>query len=264
MDHYGGVSQLAKLMPIGHFYDHGVPPRYGDDPQNFPRLIAAYRAAGGDHSRVLKPGDSIKLRQDPTRRLPRITLRCMAANGHVVDEAKHPATDGCPAHPAKPADPSDNARSLALRLDYGDFRFWAGGDLTWNVEHRLVCPTDRVGPVSLYLTDHHGLNQSNNPALVQALHPRVAVMNCGAVKGGDVETTAALRAVPGIEAIYQSHRVLRYQDEGNAPAERIANEKAECQGVPIVAEVEPDGKSFEMRVGWGSQPRRFEARPPGS
>jgi competence protein ComEC len=261
MDHYGGVGQLAKLMPIGRFYDHGVPPHYADDPQNFPRLYAAYRSAGGSKSRILKPGDTIKLRQDPTRHLPAVTLRCMAANGHVIDESKHPAEDGCPAHPAKPADPSDNARSLAVRLACGDFRFWAGGDLTWNVEHRLVCPTDRVGPVSLYLTDHHGLNQSNNPALVQAVHPRVAVMNCGAVKGGDIETTAALRSVPGIEAIYQSHRVLRYQDEGNAPAERIANEKEDCQGVPIVAEVEPDGKSFEMRVGWGGQPHRFEARP---
>ena len=126
-------------------------------------------------------------------------------------------------------DTSDNANSLALRLDYGDFRFWAGGDLTWNIEHRLVCPVNRVGAVSLYLTDHHGLNQSNNPALVQALRPRVAVMNCGAVKGGDVETTATLRATPSIEAIYQSHRVHRYHDEGNAPAERIANAGA---GVP--------------------------------
>src|SRR5262249_48330473 len=161
----GGVARLAKLMPIDYFYDHGVPVPYNDDPQNFPRLIAAYRAAGGSHSRILKPGDQIPLRQDPTGTLPRITLRCLVSNGHVIDEAAHPAQDGCAAHPAKPTDTSDNARSLGVRLDDGDFSFWAGGDLTWNIEHRLVCPTNRIGPVSLYLTDHHGLNQSNNPAL---------------------------------------------------------------------------------------------------
>src|SRR5262249_35746859 len=153
-------------------------------------------------------------------------------------------------------DSSDNANSLALRLDYGDFRFWAGGDLTWNVEHRLACPVNRVGAVSLYLTDHHGMNLSNNPALIQALKPRVAVMNCGAEKGGDIETTGALRSTPSVMAIYQSHRVTRYHDEGNAPPEQVANSDPECRGVPIVAEVAPDGRSFEMRVGWNGPPRR--------
>ena len=181
LDHYGGVGRLVKLMPIDHFYDHGIPEQSLDDPANFPRLIAAYRAAGGDHSQTLKPGDEVPLRQDPSGGLPRITLRCMAANGHVPDEEAHPPVDGCDAHPSHAKDTSDNANSLALRLDYGDFSYWAGGDLTWNIEHRLVCPLNRIGSVSLYLTDHHGLNQSNNPALVQVLHPRVAVMNCGAV-----------------------------------------------------------------------------------
>jgi beta-lactamase superfamily II metal-dependent hydrolase len=263
MDHYGGVGRLAKLMPIGHFYDHGIPERSIDDPANFPHLIAAYRAAGGGHSQTLKPGDQIPLRQDPTGRTPRITLRCMAANAHVVDEERYPPVDGCEAHPARAKDTSDNANSLALRLDYGEFSFWAGGDLTWNIEHRLACPVNRVGTVSLYLTDHHGMNLSNNPALIQALRPRVAVMNCGAVKGGDVETTAALRATPSVEAIYQSHWVTRYHEEGNAPAERIANPDPECQGVPIVAEVALDGRTFEVRVGWSGRPHRFDSRPAG-
>jgi beta-lactamase superfamily II metal-dependent hydrolase len=261
MDHYGGLGQLAKLMPVDHFYDHGIPDQFPEDTANFPRLIAAYRAAGGGHSQTLKPGDEVPLRQDPNGRLPRISLRCFAANGHVLDEADHTPADGCERHPAKPKDISDNANSLALRLDYGDFSLWTGGDLTWNIEHRLVCPVNRVGAVSLYLTDHHGLNQSNNPAIVQALQPRVAVMNCGAVKGGDIETTKALRSTPSIEAIYQSHRVTRYREEGNTAPELIANSDPDCQGVPIVAEVAPDSRAFSVRVGWGGKPRQFSSRP---
>jgi competence protein ComEC len=261
MDHYGAVGQLAKQMPIGHFYDHGIPAQSLDDPANFPRLIAAYRAAGGDHSVTLKPGDEIRLRQEPGGRLPRITLRCLAANALVMGEGAQPGPDGCEKHPAKPVDTSDNANSIAVRLDYGEFRFFSGGDLTWNVEHRLACPANRVGPVSLYLTDHHGLNQSNNPALVRALWPRVVVMNCGAAKGGDLETTTTLRATPSVEAIYQVHRVVRYGSEGNVPAERIANMQPECRGVPVVVEVLPQSGSFQVRVGWGGAPHYFRSRP---
>jgi competence protein ComEC len=261
MDHYGGTQQLAKRIPIGRFYNRGIPNQSADDPDHFPRLIAGYREAGGARSIILKPGDEIPLRQDASGRLPRVRLRCLVSNGKVIDEAKHTAADGCDAHPAKPEDPSDNARSVGVRLDYGDFSMWAGGDLTWNIEHRLVCPVNRVGPVSLYLTDHHGLNQSNNPALVHALWPRVAVMNCGAAKGGDIEATRAMRSSPGLQAIYQVHRVVRYGAEGNAPADMIANRDEACQGLPVVAEVAPDGTSFQVRAGWDGRPRRFVSRP---
>ena len=34
------------------------------------------------------------------------------------------------------------------------------GDLTWNGELDLMCPTNRIGTVDLYLTSHHGLAKS--------------------------------------------------------------------------------------------------------
>ena len=59
-------------------------------------------------------------------------------------------------------------------LTYGRFRTIDLGDLTWNGELDLMCPTNRIGTVDLYLTSHHGLEKSGSPALVQALRPRVA------------------------------------------------------------------------------------------
>ncbi len=44
-DHYGGVEELSKRLPIRHYYDHGVPDSLADDPANFPLLIAAYKKA---------------------------------------------------------------------------------------------------------------------------------------------------------------------------------------------------------------------------
>ena len=91
--------------------------------------------------------------------------------------------------------------------------------------------------------------------------PRVAVMNCGAAKGGDIEATRAMRSSPGLQAIYQVHRVVRYGAEGNAPADMIANRDEACQGLPVVAEVAEDGTSFEVRAGWDGHSRRFVSRP---
>src|SRR5260221_5212824 len=36
MDHWGGVAELAKLVPIVHFYDHGRVKELPDDKSNFP------------------------------------------------------------------------------------------------------------------------------------------------------------------------------------------------------------------------------------
>jgi competence protein ComEC len=36
------------------------------------------------------------------------------------------------------------------------------GDLTWNKEQELVCPSNLLGTVDVYLTTHHGLAQSGS------------------------------------------------------------------------------------------------------
>src|SRR5207249_1764740 len=106
----------------------------------------------------------------------------------------------------QPEDRTDNARSLGFLLSYGGFRFLDLGDLTWNVEYKLVAPTDKVGAVDVYQVTHHGLDNSSNPVLVRTVSPRVAVFNNGAKKGGHPSVTATLRRLPEIQAIYQMHR----------------------------------------------------------
>jgi hypothetical protein len=87
----------------------------------------------------------------------------------------------------------DNGESAGFVLTYGRFRTVDLGDLTWNGELDLMCPTNRIGTVDLYLTSHHGLEKSGSPALVQALRPRVVVMNNGTRKGGTPEAFAGCR-----------------------------------------------------------------------
>jgi competence protein ComEC len=116
----------------------------------------------------------------------------------------------------------DNGDSAGFVLSYGRFRTVNLGDLTWNGELDLMCPTNRIGTVDVYLTSHHGLEKSGAPALVHALAPRVAVMNNGTRKGGTPDAFAVLHASPGLEDLWQLHWSYNAMLE-NAPAMFIAN-----------------------------------------
>jgi hypothetical protein len=129
----------------------------------------------------------------------------------------------CEGYTAKAADATENARSVGMLLTYGRFRMLDLGDLTWNKEHDLVCPANLLGTVDVYLTTHHGLDQSGLPALVHAVRPRVAIMNNGARKGGSVEAWTAVRRSPGLEDLWQLHYAVTSDAQHNAPEPFIAN-----------------------------------------
>jgi beta-lactamase superfamily II metal-dependent hydrolase len=261
-DHYGGVGRLAKLLPIHHYYDRGIPDKLEEDPKDFPRLIAAYRAASGGKSRTLKPGDTIGLKRTEGGLTPR--LLCVCGAGKVL-----PDKEGAAENPlakevkAKPKDTTDNANSLGFLLSFGGFRFLDLGDLTWNVEHKLVSPTDKLGKVDVYQVTHHGLDISNNTALIRTVSPRVAVFNNGARKGCHPSVTTTLRRLPEIKAIYQLHRNLTVGAQENTDPAYIANPDEKCQGESIHLAVTADGRSYAVTVGSKGKPRRYETRAAG-
>jgi competence protein ComEC len=261
LDHYGGVDRLSKLLPIHQFHDHGIPEELAEDKKNFPFLIRAYRQASGGKSRRLKAGDEVPLKQADGA--PPVRLLCVCADGNVLpDRAGFPLNAAAAVHKPKEVPPSDNDRSLGFLLSFGNWRFLDLGDLTWNVEHKLVHPTDKLGQIDVYQVTHHGLDNSNNPVLIDTVRPRVAIFNNGARKGGHPAVTAALRRVPGIQAIYQLHRNVTVGAQENTDPEFIANPDEKCKGEGIRLSVAADSKSYSVTVGQAGKARRYDTREP--
>jgi len=246
-DHLGGVPALAKLIPIRSYYDHGLPQTIAADMQA--EFIEAYKQTTQGKSIRLKPGDEIKL-QRSTKYLPPIDVRVIASGGLVLGEQSiAPQIRPCGENfEAKAEDTSDNVNSIAILLTFGRFKFFDGGDLTWNIENRLVCPKNLIGAVDVFQVDHHGVDSSNNPTMVRAIQPRVAIIDDGPRKGAEPNTFATLTQSPQIEAIYQLHRNLRTADKDNAMAGYIANEEEACQGNFIKLSVGPDTKSYTVSI----------------
>jgi competence protein ComEC len=257
-DHVGGIPALSKLIPIRNYYDHGLPATLTPDIQ--PEFIEAYRQTVQGKSVTLKPGDEIKLSQGKIKQPTMV--RVIAANGIVLGEQPGaPQIKPCGANFQPQAeDKTDNVNSVGILLNFGSFKFFDGGDLTWNIEDRLVCPKNLIGTVDLYQVDHHGTDSSNNPTLIQALKPRVAVIDSGPRKGAEVNTFATLKSVPAIEAIYQIHRNVQTTANDNAPPDYVANDDEACQGEFIKVSVNPDGRSYSVSIPGKKIIRNYQVR----
>jgi beta-lactamase superfamily II metal-dependent hydrolase len=235
-DHVGGVPQLADRMKVGTFVDHG--PNTEDarvTKEDYTDYVKVLQRVPIQHL-VVKPGDTLPLKG--------ATVQVLTAAGEHIQS---PLAGGgkpnpfCEKSPQREIDSTENAQSLGILLTYERFRFLDMGDLTWNKELELMCPANPIGTVSVYLTSHHGLNQSGSPALVDAIHPQVAIMNNGARKGGSPDAWQIVKDSPGLEDLWQVHYSMEGGKEHNAPDNFIANVDEHCEGKYLQLTAKGDG-----------------------
>jgi competence protein ComEC len=248
-DHAGGVVDLAGKIPIKNFVDHGPS---AEETLNVPKNYAAYLTVRGEGKHILaRPGDRLPIQgaefqvvsaaaQTITRPLPGAgEPNPLCSEFQPKDEVKDPLIAG------------ENKQSVGMVISLGKFRMVDFGDLTWNKEHDLACPNNLIGKIDLYLVSHHGQDISSLPMLVYAMHPRVAVMNNGAKKGGAVATFKTLQDSPGLEDLWQLHYAMDAGDL-NRPEKFIANTGV---GGTVPSGVPNEGTVYVIKVA---------ARPDGS
>ena len=237
-DHVGGIGQLAEKLPIRNFVDHGASVENDKAAQVLYNEYAAFRAKG-THIEA-KPGDTIPIKG--------LDVKVLSAAGKVIDSPLPGAgqpNDECAGAKSLPEDKSENAQSLGILITYGNFRMVDLGDLTWNKEKDLVCPMNKIGKVDLYLVSHHGTESSGSPQLLSALHPKAALMNNGAKKGGSTLAWQTIHDAPGAPDIWQLHFAVAGGKDHNAADPFIANVDEICEGKWIRVDAQKDG-SFKL------------------
>ena len=217
VDHIGGLMELAKRIPIAHFIDHGPSVEEREQVQGFQ---AAYAELYGKAKHtVAKPGDKIPIAG--------LDWRIVTSAGRVLKTPlpgggkPNPACAGVAPKEASPTD--DNGQSVGSVITFGQFRAIDLGDLLWNKENELMCPNNPVGTVDAFFVTHHGLDQSNSPALINGVQPRVAIMQNGTRKGAGTEAMKTMRSTPGLEDIWQLHWSYNAGIELNSAGLFIAN-----------------------------------------
>jgi competence protein ComEC len=240
-DHVGGAPQLAARIPIGAFIDHGENRETGDAP-----TVQNWQA----YQKLLSTGKSQRITAKPGDLLPVTGIKAsvLSSDGVVIDQplpgagAENP---NCKNAEVVSADKTENSRSLGILITFGRLRILDLGDLTKDKEKELVCPNNRIGHVDIYVVSHHGWYQSNSAVFLNAIAPRVAIMDNGAKKGGTPSAWDIIEKSPRLEDLWQLHFSEEGGEAHNVAPEFIANPQGPDGGHDLELSAWPDGR-FEV------------------
>jgi beta-lactamase superfamily II metal-dependent hydrolase len=253
-DHVGGLPQLVARIPVGTVIDHGD----NRESTNAPTVQGwqAYQKLLGEKKferLTVKPGDSLPIQGMQTT--------VISSDGAVIAQALPGAGQenvSCKNAEQYPPDQTENVRSLGTLITFGKLRILDLGDLTRDKEMELVCPNNKLGAIDVYIVSHHGWYQSNSPAFLNAIAPRVAIMDNGAKKGGTPSAWDIIEKSPRLENLWQLHSSEEGGTAHNVASEFIANPDGPDEGHYLELTAQPDG-SFDVVNSRTSKAKHYSA-----
>lgn len=258
--HVTGISDVAATVPVTRIVDRGFPsydypaPIEREDSKNY-AAFAQYASRTGMKVERFEAGSSTQLGlvRDASR-YPTFKVRNLAVNGNVwIGDGDDSATQFPPIATLRPGEyPSENMCSLALRLQYGRFRYYTGGDLESDTDYGKSPWRDiesavakAAGPVNVAVANHHGYVNAVGPAFVQQLQPQAFV-----VMGWD----SAHPTIPTLDNMLSKELYPAPRDifvtalkEENRIATRRLSEITSGNG-HVVVRVQPDGAAYRIVV----------------
>ncbi|MGE5244135.1 MAG: ComEC/Rec2 family competence protein [Betaproteobacteria bacterium] len=185
-----GITEVGDRIPVSIMIDRGddfLPPAATD------RTFANYQAFLADQARTrhliaerIRVGraDQIVLRRDAAR-YPTVEVRNVAADGDVWtgsgNDIRHvfPPLDSL----AREDQPSENMCSIGLRVRYGRFDLFTGGDMPGVPDagapewQSVEAPVARaIGPTDVHVVNHHGSISPESPFFLSTLRSAVMIL----------------------------------------------------------------------------------------
>ncbi|HEY4358328.1 MAG TPA: MBL fold metallo-hydrolase [Acidobacteriaceae bacterium] len=255
-----GVSDVDAIVPIHRFVDRAWPdytyplPANADFQQNYRAFLKAKQSAGATVERFrVGTKDQFRLQHDSSA-YANFEIRNLVASGEMWTGQGEETVQRFPAlSMLKPADyPSENACSAAIRLRYGRFSYYTGGDLPFDSAYGrdpwrdIETPVAKVcGPISVAVANHHGYFNACGPEYFRALRPTIFVIPSWDSAHPTVNTLDAFFS----EAIYPGPRYgfATLVKEEN----RIANKKTDrllSRNGHIVIRVDPGGTTYRVHI----------------
>ena len=184
-----GFLCVAEEFTFKRYFDHQYPARGTYKSQDSSMaLLAPWVEEQKKKGLVVEPFrvgalNQIALQRDPARYKGIFSVRNICANG-VLWDGKDGSHDYAAEHVAvtKSDKIPQNQLSMAFVMQYGKFRYYAGGDVGRRYKARgggevnyegLV--GERVGPVTVCKMNHHGCSDSMDGAFVKAVRAQVYV-----------------------------------------------------------------------------------------
>ena len=215
-DHFGGMAELAKRIPIREFIDHGPNVQPAPAADGFLKDVYPKLYANAKHT-VAKVGDKIAVAG--------LDVTVVTSAGETLKTALPGA--GAPNPYCANFKPGENnaedPMSVGTYITFGKFRTMHLGDITKNKEFELMCPVNRIGALDAFLGLHHAVNTSSSEVMVHAVHPRVIIVNNGTRKGAQPDVMKVLFSSPGLEDLWQIHFSQLSGQEYTVPGMFIAN-----------------------------------------
>lgn len=256
-----GITSVAEQIPIKTMLDRGWPdynyPKELNDPTmlNYRTFLKWQSENNRMNVERFQSGSNkqIVLKNKPEK-YPSFEVRNLAANGEVwtgvgnVTRKHYPPLEVL----EKEEYPNENMCSMALRLSYGKFDYFTGGDLRGIVPdglpqwQDLETPIAKVtGPVEASVLNHHGHIDSQNAFFVSALRPQVWLLSVwdSAHPGHMVyRRLRSEKLYPGTRDIFTTG-----MHEANKLVVVGLDKLASDQG-HIVLRIAPDGNSFKVII----------------
>jgi beta-lactamase superfamily II metal-dependent hydrolase len=188
-----GITEVGEWMPIRKMIDRGWPDYDFPKAQatktltNYQNFLHWNVRQNGMKVEKAIPGrnDQLTLVRNPEKYKDSFEIRNVAANGAVWTGVGTNTREQFPDLKtlAPQLFPSENMCSIALRISYGKFDYFSGGDLPGTVWpgmpqwQDMETPVAKaVGPVDVQILDHHGNRDSQNEFFLKTLRPRVLVI----------------------------------------------------------------------------------------